>query len=246
MARLEDVLTLEWDYLLIERERPSGILAAGVSATGESYVIEAPDNSRKSGEARTGKIVLVGPEVPPFYAQGKRAVFSPLGGTKLKLVEGDDKPRELWLLSRREIFAVMDGEEGDDTLAADWLKHMLPPPGKLLVERVEAPPARGLLFIPDGVNLSARSNEAKVIAVGEGVTRFRVDERVYLADSIGKFIPVDHDKRRVYVADQAQVLGHLDDSGAGVVAEQHPLMGADTLPLEEIDRMDEGDQRLPQ
>ncbi len=247
MPKLEDIFTPEWDYLLIERERPSNVLAAGRRLGSEDeYEIVAPDTSRKSGETRTGRILLIGPDVPPFYAIGHRAIFSSMGGTKLSLEHHADG-RELWLLSRREVFAVMDGDESDDTLAEDWPSHMSPPPGKLLVERCELPITRGRIIIPDGVNLSARSNEALVVAVGPDVTKFQVGDGVYLAESIGKFIPINRDKRRLYLADLAQILGRVDNpTGGGVIGEQHPLMGADTLPREEEDRLDEGDPRLPQ
>lgn len=72
----------------------------------------------------------------------------------------------------------------------EWAFRLQPVPSKLFVRRVEQPTMRGRIYLPDGAEnyrRMTRSQEAFVIAVGEGVP-FRPGQRVLLAETVGREI----------------------------------------------------------
>lgn len=167
MLRLEDIFAPEWDLLLVEREKKGDVVGIGLGG----QAIVTPD----AGKSMVGKILRVGPDVPSWYIVGRRVVFGVHSGTRIEMP--GQRSRDVLILPRSEILTMMDGEEGGDQLLdLSWKDHVLAPPGKLLVERMETPIARGRIIIPDGVSTARRSSEGRVHRVGR-IPRWRTERQ---------------------------------------------------------------------
>lgn len=239
---IEDIFAPEWDLLLVEREKKGDVVGVGLG--GQSIV--TPD----AGKSQVGRILRVGPDVPAWYVVGRRVVFGIHSGTRIELPGQRD--RDVLIIPREEIMAMMDGEEdAGELLGLSWKDHVLAPPGKLLVERMEAPLARGRIIIPDGIATSRRSSEGRVHRVGPGAgERFPEGDQVFIAGNVSRNFPLGYrEEERLYVCSPGQLSGHIvgDPGEDGLRASSSVMRGAETIPDEPVEqRFDDGDSRVPQ
>jgi hypothetical protein len=247
-ASIADILSPEWEGLLVLREPQSMVVGVGLEGKG----IIRPDTSRDAIRPRIGKVIKWGPDAPPFYRRkGLRVLFAPMSGTVLGTVGGtgkDEEGRDIVLLPPAEVLCVMSGVENvDDPLSLNWVDHAIPPPGHLLVERAEKPLLRGRIIIPDGSNAATRSAEAEVVGAARDTSRFAEGDGVLLGGGVGRSIPFGLRGERVfYRCTPRQILGRLEGKLTETVTPEESAArhAADIMqPVEAA--LDEGDPRLP-
>lgn len=95
---------------------------------------------------------------------------------------------------------------------------LIAPRGHLLVEREEMPLRRGRIYLPPNMRFSTRANEAKIVAVGQGLEgSWAVGESVYLSNAVGRALKLGvRGERTLYNVTPslilARITGSLDQS----------------------------------
>lgn len=200
--------------------------------------------------ARSGKVAKVGEQVLPTHRPGTRIIYGAQDGADMAEAGKVKAEQGYRVISQLAILAYLDGEEDeDDIMGESWKEHLVPCPGQLLVQRAETPVTRGLIHVPAGIHLSTRSAEAVVVSTNWIPADLMSGERVFLAGSVSKSIPLGTREDLVlWVVRPQEITGRiLEDPGKIIETSEHPHLAAEAELAQRPDRtrFEEGDTRAP-
>jgi hypothetical protein len=244
MVTIAQILEPEWNLLLVKRDPVSDVV--GVGLEGKPLVVPERYHGGLT-RPRTGRILKAGPDAHRRLSPGRRVVFQALSGTPLAM--GGD--RDTLLLPPMEVLALFPEGLEDEDLDHELVAKLEPPPGHLLVKRLEVPVRRGRIIIPDGVKVQTRSSEAIVLSAGaDAGDRFRSGDHVFLAGTVSRAFSVGlHDDTEVTRVTPGMIQGRL------YVQTEHPIerepefegvMKEVQPELDDSGKFLEGDPRAPQ
>lgn len=230
-----------WDNLLVKDDEQPEDLGAGIVRPGTA----------QGPKARSGVIVSSGEGVSWPFLIGTRIIYGALDGVDVTRAGEVDPLVGHRVVSQMAILAHMDGGEPmNDVMGESWKEHICPNPGTVLAERAAQPITRGLIFVPDGVRLSSRSSEAILWDVASDVACFDPGERVFLAGSVSRSIPLGRREDIVlWVLRPREITGKVlvDPEREIEVEEYGHLAAAEDLrrQAKDLTAFEEGDTRAP-
>lgn len=230
-----------WDNLLVKDDEVPEALTAGL----------VRPSTAQGPRARSGVVVSVGESVLALYAPGTRIIYGALDGADVTKA-GEVNPEQGYrVISQMAILATVGPlADSSDAMGESWKDHIWACPGQMLVERAAAPVSRGLIIVPDGIRTSSRSSEALVVDVSPDISEFAPHDRVFLAGTVSKSIPLGRREDIVlWVVRPREITGRiLVDPGKEIETEEFPHLAAGPeLARTAVDTsaFEEGDTRAP-
>jgi len=177
---IENTFEPMWDNLLVKDDEIPERMKNGIERPGTT-ILDRP---------RSGLVRKVGGQVGDYHP-GERVIYGASAGCDVQRAGEVAPERGYRVISQLAILASLDGKEDvSDYMGESWKDHLIPCPGRILTRRAEHPKNIGRIEVPIRLRLSSRSQEAEVVAVSDTVTSFVVGERVFLAGSAAKNIPL--------------------------------------------------------
>jgi hypothetical protein len=242
---LEDQLEPTKALLIVKEDPRSDIIAA----LGDGRTLIRPEISGDRQRIRSGKVIKKGPQGK--YNPGTRVLFKAYAAT---LVDSGSGP--LLFIDSGDVDGYLDGEEDPDSEPGpDWVEHIIPPPGEILVRRSEKPLMYGRIHKPaTSSHLATRCMEAEVVATDpldeEMVKAFPDDAHVLLSPDVCRTIQLDvRGEHLLSRLDPDQIMAHIKGDPTELpieITRDYTGVAEDLQGYADIDeRFDEGDPAGP-
>lgn len=249
MKQIEDRIIPTFGNIYVKPDPISNVIGVGLGGLS----LEAPERHAhkvEPGKCQTGVVVAAGWDAIRRWPGlvGKRVAWPPYERTVWRSEGSEDR---VHLDSIEKIICWFSEGHPDVERPLDeaWIDTLQARPNTLLVERVDPPPYRGSIVVPDGIRTAYRQSEAIIIAAGDGVDKvtFRSGRRLFLPAESNKRIILG--KRVFYEIYPHYAVGIFkDEEEDGLVTETQlpdPATMMHGIGGDFEERFDEGDPRGP-